>query len=85
MAQVEEVQPPPNPAKITDSRARGYIEEFGSESWELDALNPEYLSRLVREHAAEYIDAKKWKARAAIIKMGRSQLSKVADSLEARP
>lgn len=33
MNQVEQYEPPPNPAKITDSRANAYIAEFGDESW----------------------------------------------------
>jgi len=49
MDQVEEYGPPPNPAKITDSRANAYIAEFGDESWELDALEPSVLATLVRE------------------------------------
>jgi hypothetical protein len=47
MDQVKTFNPPPNPAKITDSRARGYIAEFGSDSWELDALEPAELVRLI--------------------------------------
>jgi hypothetical protein len=39
--------PPPNPAKTTDSRFQQYMEQFGDESWELDALPPEYLVNLV--------------------------------------
>ena len=38
MEQVQTYNPPPNPAKITDSRCGKYMEEFGDESWELDAL-----------------------------------------------
>lgn len=38
MDQVELYNPPPNPAKLTDCRATKYIEEYGDESWELDAL-----------------------------------------------
>lgn len=49
MNQVEQYGPPPNPAKITDSRANGYIAEFGGQSWELDALEPTVLARLVRD------------------------------------
>lgn len=48
MDQVHQYQPPPNPAKITDSRANAYIAEFGDESWELDALEPAVLDALVR-------------------------------------
>lgn len=56
MDQVEEYTPPPNPAKITDSRAQGYIAEFGDESWELDALEPSVLAELVRASIAGVTD-----------------------------
>lgn len=54
--QVEEYKPPPNPAKITDPRAKWYISEHGSESWELDALRPNDLERIVRKSVEKYID-----------------------------
>lgn len=38
MNQIGTYNPPPNPAKITDSRASKYIDEYSNESWELDAL-----------------------------------------------
>jgi len=56
MDQVEEYGPPPNPAKITDSRAAGYIAQHGDESWELDALDPRTLNDLITEHVARIID-----------------------------
>lgn len=62
MDQVEEHKPPPNPAKITDSRAAGYISRFGDESWELDALPPEVLAGLVRDQVTSVRDKTKWKA-----------------------
>ena len=51
--QIEEYGPPPNPAKISDSRAKSYIREYGSESWELDALEPSVLTELI----ADEVDA----------------------------
>lgn len=60
MDQVEQYSPPPNPAKVTDSRAEGYIAEFGHESWELDALEPSVLDRLIRDELAPYIDSEAW-------------------------
>ena len=48
MNQIEEYAPPPNPAKLTDTRASTYVERYGDESWELDALEPRTLSDLVR-------------------------------------
>ncbi|NCU30405.1 hypothetical protein EOM57_01220 [Candidatus Saccharibacteria bacterium] len=56
--QVERYTPPPNPAKITDSRCKAYIEEYGRESWELDALNPTIISDLITEHVDSLTDFK---------------------------
>lgn len=62
MDQVETYQPPPNPAKITDSRSNVYIARFGDESWELDALNPTILAGLVRTAVGSIIDQSAWDA-----------------------
>ena len=54
--QVEQYGPPPNPTKLTDSRASGYVSEFGGFSWELDALDPSVLNGLVRDTVISYRD-----------------------------
>jgi len=56
MDQIDEYKPPPNPAKLTDTRASDYILRFGHESWELDALDPFVLQDLVRETVLKYRD-----------------------------
>lgn len=56
MDQVEELNPPENPAKITDSRASKYIERFGESSWELDAIEPRQLADLVTEAVESLAD-----------------------------
>lgn len=56
MDQIEQYSPPPNPAKVTDSRAAAYIAEFGDESWELDALEPAVLEALVRDNVSRIMD-----------------------------
>jgi hypothetical protein len=58
--QVEEYNPPPNPAKLTDSRCKNYIQRFGKSSWELDALNPQVISRLIEEAILNIRDDNKW-------------------------
>lgn len=58
--QITEFNPPPSPAKVTDSRAEKYIEEFGEDSWELDALNPDKLTSLAEEEIKSLIDFDKW-------------------------
>lgn len=56
MDQVRKYNPPPNPAKITDSRAKSYIAEYGEESWELDALKPDVIAALIRSHVDKLRD-----------------------------
>lgn len=62
ISQVEQYNPPPNPAKITDSRAGKYIEEYGESSWELDALEPTVIRDLIRNAVGRVRDAEKWDA-----------------------
>jgi hypothetical protein len=59
MEQIEEFQPPPNPAKLTDSRVGGYIKRFGRQSWELDALDPNTITNLIRQYANLFTDQAK--------------------------
>lgn len=54
MDQVNYYSPPPNPAKMSDVRAKGYVEEYGPESWELDALDPLTLNQLISTTIEEY-------------------------------
>jgi hypothetical protein len=60
MPQIEELQPPPNPAKMTDSRARDYVSRYGHESWELDALDPPYIERLIEDAILKIRDPDLW-------------------------
>jgi len=60
--QIRRYQPPPNPAKITDSRAAAYIDEHGNQSWELDALDPETLVDLICGHVEGIVDHDRWQA-----------------------
>jgi hypothetical protein len=56
MAQVRRYNPPPNPTKVTDSRARDYIRKFGRECWEVDALDPTTLQALIQTALESIID-----------------------------
>jgi len=60
MDQVDEYSPPPNPTKLTDSRAKEYLKEFGKTSWELDALEPRVLESLIKDEVEQYIDFNIW-------------------------
>jgi len=56
MEQINKFNPPPNPAKITDPRAKWYISQYGNTSWELDALPPQELIRLAEDAVNDIID-----------------------------
>jgi len=60
--QVKQYKPPPNPAKLTDPRAAGYIARHGQKSWELDAIPPQVLAQLVRQAFDAVIDDDKMQA-----------------------
>jgi len=78
MDQVEEYDPPPNPAKVTDARFESYEREFGSESWELDALEPRVIVNLIEEHVGELIDWERRDARIEEQDTARHELSTVS-------
>lgn len=79
MDQVEQYGPPPNPAKITDSRAAAYIEEFGGESWELDALDPDVLIGLIRDAIVGRLDVPMFERRKEVQEHEREKLVLAAE------
>lgn len=71
MDQVRAYNPPPNFAKITDSRADEYIRRFGNNSWELDALDPATLVNLIQTTIDQYKDPGLWNT--AVVKERRQR------------
>jgi hypothetical protein len=82
MAQVEEYNPPANPAKETDIRFAGYQEQFGDESWELDALSPTVIAQLIATAIEELVDRAAWSASEAQRDEGRRLLGVVSNDWE---
>jgi len=78
MDQVHKLKPPENPAKITDSRAKEYIKNFGPSSWELDAIEPKMLARLVENAVMDLMDEDLFRASLAKQEKGREQLIEAA-------
>ncbi len=56
MKQVRLFNPPKNPAKLSDSRTPKYIKKFGVSSWEVDALPPQELKRIIERSLDKLID-----------------------------
>lgn len=84
MDQVNLWTPPPNPAKETDSRFEKYRDEYGDESWELDAVEPAELRRLVEGKIKEFIDTDIWDTVQAEEEAMRNELKEFADQYEKR-
>lgn len=79
MDQVELYNPPPNPTKLTDSRAEWYIDQYGESCWELDALDPVVISDLIRNAIESRRDDAVWNASIARETAARASLAAVAD------
>lgn len=75
MDQVRKYNPPPNPAKESDSRFADYKAEYGDESWELDALPPDVLVKLVEKEIKKHVDVDKWEAALARENTAKAQLA----------
>lgn len=84
MEQIDELQPPENPAKITDSRAKQYIARFGESSWELDAVSPEQLAAMVEAAVATVRNEKIWAASVAREQKERGVLTEIVAQLNKR-
>ncbi len=83
MDQVQKYNPPPNPAKQTDSRFRQYMEEHGDESWELDALEPNVLISLIQTNIKSVMDIPRYEEARLIQEHGRKELTAIAKRYEA--
>ena len=82
MEQIEKYGPPPNPTKVTDSRANGYIADFGHKCWELDALRPEVIDSLIREAVAGVLDMELFEDMKKKEQEARSLLTVISENWE---
>lgn len=80
--QVKEYKPPPNPAKMSDPRATGYVAEHGYVSWELDALPPKVLNELLVESIEELLDSEKYDSIVEKEKEDKEAMAKFAKHYE---
>lgn len=79
MDQVRRYEPPPNPAKEVDPRFAGYQAEYGDESWELDALEPRILARLVKSEVEDLIDVTSWDDQREKEALARAELTAISE------
>lgn len=82
MDQVHEYNPPPNFAKLSDTRSKRYVSQYGRQSWELDALQPDVLAGIVRAEIEPLIDADVWSETAAEEAEQKAVLKKISDNYD---
>jgi hypothetical protein len=80
--QIDLYNPPPNPAKESDSRFVEYQALHGDESWELDALEPTVLGALVRDEVATLVEQSIWDAERLREAQARAELQEISDNYD---
>lgn len=80
MDQVEQYDPPPNFAKTTDARFQQYMIEYGTDSWELDALDPATLHDLIVNAVLALRDEDLWAEAQRQQEHERSSIDAVAEN-----
>lgn len=82
MEQIERYNPPPNPAKMTDARARKYVRKYGDESWELDALDPRTIIELIETSIGSIRDPRLWEESGEREERGRTAFARIRDRFD---
>jgi hypothetical protein len=73
--QIDRYNPPPFPAKETSARFNGYVDEHGlTDAWELDALRPDVLDKLIRDAVNDLYDEDVAKANLRLVQERREEL-----------
>ncbi|QCW20363.1 hypothetical protein [Flavobacterium phage FPSV-S1] len=75
--QIKQYNPPPNPAKITDSRSDGYIALHGASSWEVDALPPEVLDKILDDAICNEIDVEQYNKIVSLEAVEKNEIRKI--------
>lgn len=70
---------PPNPAKLTDPRSKKYVAEHGEGSWELDALPPDVLRKLLTDAIMEYLELDAFDRIIQKEESDKSELARIAE------
>ncbi|MEE9586030.1 MAG: hypothetical protein V3W09_03935, partial [Nitrososphaerales archaeon] len=72
--QVRERNLEPSPTKNTDSRSSEYNAQYGQECWELDAIRPNELTKMVDNAVMKHMDVDLWNRTVQEVKEERQSL-----------
>lgn len=77
--QINQYNPPTNPAKFSDPRGTGYVNKHGRYSWEVDALEPKVLSEIIEKNIVKHLDLKKFDSIKIVEDLHKIKLEKIAN------
>lgn len=77
MEQIKKYNLPPNPTKLTDTRADKYIKKFGKTCWEVDALKPQVLTSIIETNIKQQINIKLYKEMVELENEGAEELKEI--------
>jgi hypothetical protein len=80
--QVERWKLPPNPAKMSDSRAADFVDTHGAMSYEVDAIPPKDLQKLVRQAIEDHMDLEAYYAVVEEEKLLTAKLQKAVEKIK---
>jgi hypothetical protein len=80
--QVSKWKLPPNPAKMSDSRAGGFVAKHGKQSYEVDAIPPKELQKMVRAAITSHMDMAEYNAVKERELILRAKLVKAAEKIK---
>jgi hypothetical protein len=69
----------PAPVKTTDSRANKFIENHGTDVYELDAVEPKDLQAMIRDAILQYMDEDALERRVKAVEEGREAIRKLME------
>ena len=81
--QVREYKLEPNPVKLADPRSSVYRASYGETCWELDAIPPNELTRIVQEAVQREIDSEAWEKTRKASEIEKKKLQPKLDRMAA--
>ncbi|KKN90034.1 hypothetical protein LCGC14_0231460 [marine sediment metagenome] len=80
-SQISRYNPPPNYVKFADKRVKNYVDHFGTDSWELDALDPGVINALIKDAILKIRDNTLWNEAVADEDHGKDKIQDFIDQL----
>ncbi len=77
------ILPPTLDAKKTDPRYKWYVDNYGTDAWELDAMDPNQLRGRVADEIQRYIDPETWERHKLTEKAEQETVRTIAERMAA--